>query len=238
MPSPYEIVLGHSLADLHPRLTAYFGEIPAGSVGRGSGTFDRVGTPRLWLWPALAVLARAGVAFPAWERDVAFTVENRPVVDSRGHTAVSATRTFSFRRGERRMTDAITAESGAEAAGRAEMHLVDHLGAARRVTTRLRASVIGGELHLHGDRVGLRIGPRHVAILRALSPTVELVERFDDEAGRQHVSVELRLPVVGLIYEYSGHFDYAVVPESPAAAASARDVSTQDDSSDPPGRTA
>jgi hypothetical protein len=165
------------------------------------------------------VLARAGVAFPAWEHDVPFTVENRPVVDSRGSTAVSARRTFLFGRGERTMIDAITAEPAADGAGvsggsggpgGAALHLVDHLGTARRVTTRLRASVIGGELHLHGDRVGLRIGPWHVAILRPLSPTVELVERFDDEAGRQHVSVELRLPVVGRIYEYSGHFDYSV----------------------------
>jgi hypothetical protein len=46
MPSPYEIVLGDDVARLHPRLGTYFGEIPAGSVGRGQGVFDSVGTPR------------------------------------------------------------------------------------------------------------------------------------------------------------------------------------------------
>jgi hypothetical protein len=210
MGSPYEIVLGEGLASLHPRLGAYFGEIPPGSVGLGSGRFDRAGTPRRWLWPALWALGRAGIAFPAWEEHVPFSVENRPVVDACGRTAVGAVRTFHFARGDRRMVDAITADG---------TDLVDHLGEGRRLTARLRASVRGGALTLDSDEVCVRIGSRHVRILRPLAPTVELVERFDDSVGRQHVSVVLRLPVVGRIYEYSGHFDYAITADTPGGTA-------------------
>ncbi|BDZ49460.1 hypothetical protein GCM10025867_17010 [Frondihabitans sucicola] len=231
MASPYEIVLGAEIDGLHPRLRAYFGEIPAGSVGRGQGTFDRAGTPRRWLWPALWLLGRAGIAFPAWEGDVAFTVENRPMVDAAGVTGVRAVRTFHFARGERRMLDAITAVTPAEPpagvaptaasapgagrgqAGDARPQLVDTLGGASRLTTRLRASVEGGALTMHSDEVAVRIGPRRVVILPALAPTVELVERFDDGVRRQHVSVVLRLPVIGRIYEYAGHFDYTVTDD-------------------------
>jgi hypothetical protein len=39
-PSPYQLVIGAGLDGLHPRLGAYFGAIPRGSAGEGSGTFD------------------------------------------------------------------------------------------------------------------------------------------------------------------------------------------------------
>ncbi|MBE7163154.1 MAG: DUF4166 domain-containing protein, partial [Williamsia herbipolensis] len=71
-------------ARLHPRLRAYFAAIPPGHVGRGDGVFAVVGTPRRWLWPFLALFARDDVMFPVWERDVPFTVENRPVRVGRG----------------------------------------------------------------------------------------------------------------------------------------------------------
>jgi hypothetical protein len=83
--SPYELIVSADvLARLHPRLRAYFGPVPVGSVGRGAGTFSVVGTPRRWLWPVLAVFARDAVMFPVWEHDVPFTVENRPVRVGRG----------------------------------------------------------------------------------------------------------------------------------------------------------
>ncbi|WP_394768763.1 DUF4166 domain-containing protein [Lacisediminihabitans sp.] len=88
--SPYRAVVGGALDGLHPRLRAYFGAIPVGSLGRGEGVFDVVGTPRRWLWPALWVLGRQGVLFAVWQRDVPFTVINRPIVDAAGRTAVAA----------------------------------------------------------------------------------------------------------------------------------------------------
>ena len=92
--SPWEAALGDALAQLHPRLRAYFSPIPIGKVGRGRGTFEVVGTPRRWLWPVLWLLGRDGVVFPVWEHDVAFTVENRW-----DGGILRATRTFEFRNG-------------------------------------------------------------------------------------------------------------------------------------------
>ncbi|WP_259457179.1 hypothetical protein [Microbacterium sp. AG790] len=38
-PSVYQAVLGARFTELDPRLRAYFGPIPAGTVGTGEGTF-------------------------------------------------------------------------------------------------------------------------------------------------------------------------------------------------------
>ncbi|MBO9042418.1 DUF4166 domain-containing protein [Curtobacterium flaccumfaciens] len=215
--SPYELSTPQDvLARLHPRLRTYFGEIRPGHVGRGEGVFDVVGTPRRWLWPVLAVFARDSVMFPVWERDVPFTVENRPAHVRRGRAgrearpAVRAHRTFRFRSGSRTMVDAITAEPDG---------LVDHLGRHGRVSARLRAQVDGdgpdaGALRLVSTRVTFRALGREVRLPALIAPRVTLTERFDDEADLQRVSLVLSAPVLGTLYRYEGAFRYEIAPDT------------------------
>ncbi|MDT0234046.1 DUF4166 domain-containing protein [Curtobacterium sp. BRB10] len=216
--SPYELSAPPEvLARLHPRLRTYFGPVPAGHVGRGEGVFGVVGTPRRWLWPVLAVFARDSVVFPVWERDVPFTVENRPARVRRGsgpsleaRPAVRAHRTFHFRSGARTMVDAITAEPDG---------LVDHLGRHGRVSARLRAQVDAdgpdaGALRLVSTHVTFRVLGRDLRLPAALSPRVTLVERFDDEADVQRVSLVLAAPVLGTLYRYEGAFRYEIAPDT------------------------
>jgi hypothetical protein len=215
--SPYELSTPPEvLARLHPRLRTYFAAVPPGHVGRGEGVFTVVGTPRRWVWPVLAWFARDAVMFPVWERDVPFTVENRPARVRRGpgtsleaRPAVRAHRTFRFRSGARTMVDAITAEPGG---------LVDHLGRRGRVSARLRAQVDAdgpdaGALRLVSTRVTFRALGRDLRLPAALSPRVTLTERFDDEADLQRVSLVLTAPVVGTLYRYEGAFRYEIAPD-------------------------
>ncbi|MBT1606878.1 MULTISPECIES: DUF4166 domain-containing protein [Curtobacterium] len=216
--SPYELSTPPEvLARLHPRLRTYFAAVPPGHVGRGEGVFTVVGTPRRWVWPVLAWFARDAVMFPVWERDVPFTVENRPARVRRGpgtgleaRPAVRAHRTFRFRSGARTMVDAITAEPDG---------LVDHLGRRGRVSARLRAQVDdtgpdAGALRLVSTRVTFRALGRDLRLPAALSPRVTLTERFDDEADLQRVSLVLTAPVVGTLYRYEGAFRYEIAPDT------------------------
>jgi hypothetical protein len=216
--SPYELSTPPEvLARLHPRLRTYFAAVPPGHVGRGEGVFTVVGTPRRWVWPVLAWFARDAVMFPVWERDVPFTVENRPARVRRGpgtgleaRPAVRAHRTFRFRSGARTMVDAITAEPDG---------LVDHLGRRGRVSARLRAQVDdtgpdAGALRLVSTRVTFRALGRDLRLPAALSPCVTLTERFDDEADLQRVSLVLTAPVLGTLYRYEGAFRYEIAPDT------------------------
>ncbi|MEO6533267.1 MAG: DUF4166 domain-containing protein [Pseudolysinimonas sp.] len=188
--SPWQRALGDEFDDLHPRLHAYFSAIPAGHVGRGSGSFDVVGTPRRWLWPALRVLQRRRILFPVWERNVAFAVEN---VSDAG--AVRALRTFRLAGGDRQMVDAVAIDGG---------RLVDRLGDRGVLGARLTASVRDGALCL------VSTSARWGRVRIPFAPRVRLTERFDDAVGRQHVALTLESRLFGRIYEYSGHFDYRV----------------------------
>jgi hypothetical protein len=189
MSSPYEAAL--NLVGLHPRLRAYFGEIPAGSVGRGVGVFEVVGTPKRWLWPVLWILGLQGVVFAAWARDVPFTVTNTP-----SNGALGGRRTFHFVRGDRSMVDLISAPSG----------LVDELGTRRQYRASLVGEVVDGALRLHSTGMRTRWG-------LPLPGRVDLTERWDDSSDTQHVSVVISAPVLGRVYEYSGYFNYEVVHE-------------------------
>ncbi|WP_440710321.1 DUF4166 domain-containing protein [Herbiconiux sp. YIM B11900] len=212
--SPYELTSASSLDDLHPALRAYFGGLPAGHRGYGSGVFEVVGTPRRWLWPALHLLSRQGMLFPVWEKNVPFTVVNAPLTDRDGNTAVVAVRRFHFLGGARTMVDAITAERAGHDG------LVDHLGFTRRFRVRLASRVLRGEFHLRSTAFEIRIGRSHLRVPGILAPRVSLVERFDDHArlpgaaegasGAQRVSVVVEAPLLGRLYEYTGAFRYEV----------------------------
>lgn len=204
MASAYRAVLGEAFDDLHPSLRAYFDAVPPGAVGRGRGVFDTVGTPRPLLRLLLAPFARAGILFPVWERDVPFTVENRPATGPGGAPAVRAVRRFALRGGTREMRDEIGVRDGV---------LIDRLGRPVRVVAWFAASVVDGGLRLRSTRVAVRAFGLAVTLPRAIAPVVELAERFDDASERQHVTLTVTVPLLGRVYEYAGRFRYAIEGE-------------------------
>ena len=188
--SPWQQALGEDFGALHPRLRAYFSAIPVDRVGRGSGSFDVVGTPRRWLRPVLRMLERRRILFPVWERGVPFTVENRA-----DGGQVRAIRTFRLAKGDRVMADAVSWD---------DSRLVDRLGTGGVLGAVLTASVIEGAVVL------VSTSARWGRVPIPFAPRVQLTERFDDTVGRQHVAFTLDSRVFGRIYEYSGFFDYRI----------------------------
>lgn len=196
-PSVYQRALGDSFAELDPKLQTYFGPIPAGSVGRGSGVYRVAGSRLRLLRPVLWLMARRNVLFPEFGRDVPFSVANIPGSDA----TLSATRTFRFPRGIRVMEDTMAVVDG---------RLVDRLGKRRGLEVVVDLAVVSGGLRMTSRRLAV-----HVRGIRLPIPplaTMTLDERIDPvDAKRQHVDVRIAAPVLGEIFRYSGEFAYAVV---------------------------
>ena len=88
--------------------------------------------------------------------------------------------------------------------------LVDRLGSPARVEAWFGARVEGGALRLVSRRVAVRVGRFRLVIPRALAPVVALTERYDGELGAQAVSIAVRAPLLGRVYQYAGTFRYGI----------------------------
>ena len=188
--SLWERAAGEGYVELAPELRTYFRDLPAGSIGVGDGVFERVGTPRRWLWPALAIAGALGIIWPCWEVDVPFRVINRSVEHDR-----TARREFHFRSGTRTMVDRIS--PGPDGT------VIDRLGRGGLLSVRLRTSIVDGGVSLLSERVRLlgvpmplRIGISEVA-----------------QGGRQRVELQVTAAGIGRVYEYAGVFQYRIVAE-------------------------
>jgi hypothetical protein len=198
--SPYARALGARKTQLDGQTQKYFSTIPEGHVGIGEGVFERVGTPRRWLWPMLRPLDRGGIVVAGWFTDIPFRIENRTVA---GHAI--AERTLALPGGSWAMRDAVALSPR----GR----LLDQLGDPAVLAASFDVDVVEGSLRLTSHAVGMRIAGLRVRIPRLVSPTIRLSEGLDTASGTQRISLTVDVPVIGRIYEYSGTFAYRIEEE-------------------------
>ncbi|MGK3953304.1 DUF4166 domain-containing protein [Microbacterium sp. I2] len=198
LPSVYQRALGADFALLAPRLQRYFGAIPSGNVGVGTGLYQVAGSRTRWLRPALALMAARNTLFPELEHDVPFTITNTPRRDG----SLSAMRIFHFTDRDRVMEDTMSVVDG---------RLIDRLGKRRGLEVALDLSVHAGGLRMRSRSLALRFAGIRLPLPRLA--TVHLEERIDSaDAARQHVNVRITAPLVGEIFRYVGDFTYEVRP--------------------------
>ncbi|RWZ52976.1 DUF4166 domain-containing protein [Labedella phragmitis] len=198
--SVYQRVLGADYASLDPRLQRYFGPIPAGRVGSGSGVYGVAGSRHRFLRPVLAVMAWRHVLFPELGHDVPFRVTNTPTTGG----GLGAVRTFEFGSRTRIMQDAMIVRHGV---------LYDRLGKRGGLGVAIRLSVVSGALHMTSTGLALHVGRARIP----LPPfaTMRLREHVEDaDTTRQHVDVRIEAPILGELFRYTGSFTYAVTPTS------------------------
>lgn len=191
--SVYARVLGDDFARLHPQLQRYFGGMPAGEVGVGTGRYDYAGLRVRALRSVFAVLGRRGIAFPEQGVGVPFTVRNAQASDG----ALHATRSFEFPEVVRTMRDVMRVVDG---------RLVDRLGGKGELEVELALAVSDGSLRMDSRRLALRWGRLRVPLPRIVR--VSLEERAV-EGGEQRVRVRVAMPLLGEVYGYAGTFRYA-----------------------------
>jgi hypothetical protein len=186
-PSIYRRALGDQFERMHPQLQRFFGQ-PGGV--HATGVFDEVGSRVRWLKPLWRMLASFGLLLPEYGRGVPFGVSIVPL--STG--LVATTRTLLFPAGVRELSDETHLVAG---------RLIDvHAGG--RVLVHMRAFVPpDGSLRLVAGATRLRVAS---VLIRMPTVPVTLSQRWD-EAGQQfHITVQVRLPLLGEVFGYRGTF--------------------------------
>lgn len=194
----YQRALGGEFSALDPRLQKYFGPIPHGWVGRGSGVYSIAGSRYRLLRPALALFAWRHTLFPEYGQNVPFAITNAPGTDG----SLSAVRTFLFPHRTRVMEDTMTVHDG-------ELH--DRLGKRRGLDVTIELSAVSGGLRMTSTGLAIDLGRIRIPLPPAATMTLD--ERANPtDPTRQHVDVRITSPIVGEVFRYTGTFTYNLVP--------------------------
>lgn len=196
--------LGDEAAKLHPEVLRYVSG--SGVVGQAvslDGVFDVAGSRLGMLNYLVRPVVGPGLLITAFERGVAFRVENRPGWEPRSgarELGLHAERVFKFRRGEQRFVDVLLA-------GDAPGTLRNLLGERRRVELELHCSATdSGRLRLESGRAWLRFGRLRLRLPHLFSVHAVVEDGYEEPTGRNTVDARVRSPLLGTILEYRGSF--------------------------------
>ena len=206
MTSPYQAVLGDGLRRPAPAAAGVLRRDPGRrTTASGRGVFDTVGTPRRWLWPALALLGgRRGLPGLASATCRSRSM-NRPG-RGRGGRAVGARRPRlpPRGRGDGRWCDEISAD--------ARGHRRPLGRPSPRVEPRFDAAVVDGATAAHVDVASSCGSARmRIPVPALVAPRVDAHRALRRRPGRAaRVASRCTSPLIGTVYEYAGSFRYSV----------------------------
>jgi len=199
--------LGADAARLDARLVPYLAGSAEGDVVC-TGVFDVAGGRFRRLGLLARPVAGPELVIARFGRDVPFRVVNREVVTPRGHRELRAERVFTFGSSSERFADALRL-------GRVPGTLINVLGRARRLALVLCCTVTDeGFLRIHSEGLWMRFGGRRIRLPRFLGVEALLINGVDAATGRLTVDARVRHPILGVVTEYRGAFDYRVEARS------------------------
>ncbi|MGO4544737.1 DUF4166 domain-containing protein [Paenibacillus sp. 2TAB23] len=212
MRSIYEQALGSDFLRLHPRIQQRFGfnsHSETASIGHGV-------MQRIWYNKAVAIPLLLGTArhimFPQGGTNIPFTIENYAYVDRFGRETVTWVRKFQFRR-QIRHFDATMIFS------RERKKIVDYLGNKQHLAVDLELTVssIGGIRIRSGDQRFYE-GLLQFGFPKWLTGAAEVHEWYDDAEGCYQITVDVRHPWLGSLFQYKGSFQAEFIKLKPDAA--------------------
>ncbi|MEU7886372.1 DUF4166 domain-containing protein [Microbispora bryophytorum] len=199
MTSIFQRALGADFARLHPQLQRRFGvSVTGGQACVGTGVMEHVWHAK-FTRPFLALGGTRNILVPAQGRQVPFTIENYPYVDTYGRETVSFVRTFDLP-GRPRRFDAQMVHDPAKG-------IVDYLGSHQHLAVDLdlqvdeRGGLViqSGGFRLHEGRLSCRLPA-------LVTGTAVVRESYDDEAGEFRIGVTVSHPRLGPMFGYWGAF--------------------------------
>lgn len=184
-------------------------------VAVGSGRMDRVAAGLLTR-PALWLLARRDAAVPESGTDVPFEIRSYAFRDGRGREALALRRSFEFDR-TRRFVDVLRWDPDR---GR----IVDFLGTDGRLAVALDPTTVDGALRFDLAEQWLWVAGAYRRVPAACRVEGEIVDRYDDAAGRFSVEASVGSPL-GAAFGFRGTFEHGwEAPDGDGVPRAARTV--------------
>jgi hypothetical protein len=200
--SIYARALGPDFERLHPRVQQRFGFTSDDEVAQiGRGVMEQVWRGPAWTLPFLVLGAWRRIMFPAAGRNVPFTIENYAYRDGFGRETVTWNRCFEVGRRRRRF-DATMIWS------EQRQRVVDYLGTHQHLAVDIDLEVDPtGGLRLRSGAQRFYEGPIAFDFPMLASGYADVLEWWDEDAGRYRIDVRVTNPRFGRLFGYRGSFE-------------------------------
>ncbi|MFE6617194.1 DUF4166 domain-containing protein [Amycolatopsis sp. NPDC057786] len=194
--------LGDDFAALHPRMRERLSLSTENGVGMiGVGVMDEIWRGAAYATPFLRLGASRHILFPERGRNVPFTIENYPYVDSLGRETVSFVRTFELPERRRRFDAQMvySTERG---------KIVDYLGTHQHLAVDLDLTVRpDGGFRIRSEEFRIGEGPLRCVVPRSVVGVAEVDEWFDEVSGLFRIEVRVTNRRFGPLFGYRGAFE-------------------------------
>ncbi|GAB3054287.1 DUF4166 domain-containing protein [Sediminivirga luteola] len=201
MTSIFRAVLGDEFERLHPQLQRRFSVgLTSDLACLGRGVMEEIWHGPPWVRPFLALGGTRNILAPRRGRQVPFTIENVPYLDTHGRETVTFVRTFRFPgRSHRFDAQMVLAPGGG--------HIVDYLGTHQHLVSDLHPAVDhwGGLIIRSGAHRFIE-GPVDIGVPELIGADATVRESFDDEAGCFRIQVNVVNRRFGPLFGYHGAF--------------------------------
>ncbi|MEV5959328.1 DUF4166 domain-containing protein [Streptomyces sp. NPDC051987] len=202
MTSMFRTVMGPDFDRLHPQLRRRFSVgLTSGEACTGHGVMERIWHGGAFVKPFLALGATRNILVPKAARNVPFTIENVPYVDSYGRETVTFVRTFDLPGRSRRFDAQMVLSPKGD-------RILDYLGTHQHLASELhfRAEADGSLLIRSGEH-RFREGPVDVRVPELAGAGAEVRESYDERAGRFRIQVRVVNRYFGPLFGYQGSFE-------------------------------
>lgn len=197
--SIYKKVMDHQFNRLHPLLQKRYkfsNHVPF----KASGVMKTIKVGPKFLYPIFWLGTKYKLLFPEHGMNIPFQILNTPMVGANGEDQIHWERVFYFGTKKRYFNATMSIDS--------KRHIIkDYLGEPSLLYSDLVLTVSSeGELKIESSKQRLVIGKFEIPLPKLFQGLATVTERYSDEMGAFQISVEVRNPLIGLIFSYEGEF--------------------------------
>lgn len=197
--SIYKKVLGNKFNTLHPMLQKRY-DISAKKPFQAYGVMKTIKGGPKWLYPCFLLGVKWKLLFPEHGRYIPFQITNTAQIGKNGEEQIHWKRIFYFE-GKKRFFNALMSLD------HDRLVIKDYLGEPSLFYSDLSFYVSQtGEIRIESKDQRFVMGPIEIPLPKLLQGLATVTEAYIEDRKVFSIKVEVRNPLIGLIFAYEGEF--------------------------------
>jgi hypothetical protein len=197
--SIYKQILKKQFYTLHPMLQKRY-EFAGHTPFKATGVMKTIKNGPKWLYPLFWLGVQRKLLFPEHGSNISFTIVNTPCFGANGEEQIHWERIFYFGHKKRYFNALMSMDP--------KRHIIkDYLGEPSLLYSDLSFFVsLEGHLKIESRKQRLVVGRIEIPLLKMFQGITTVTEKYIEESRVFQINVDVRNPLIGLIFSYEGEF--------------------------------